>query len=123
MSTQIITPTYHGILDYAAAVALVGLPIMLQLDRDSNLVYWFSIGAGFGLVIYSLVTNYALSLLKAISYQTHLMLDAIASLAFITLALTHDGTLLSMTYCLIMGVGVVLVILFSIVETDKPEAY
>ena len=110
---KFINPDLHGVLDYLAAIALIFAPILLALDQDSLLVYWFSIAAGIGLVIYSLGTDYKLSVMGLFSFKQHLILDLTASAAFIALAFLHQGTPLSMGYALVMGAGVIFVVLFS----------
>ncbi len=120
MKLQFITPTLHGVLDYAAAIALILAPQVLSLQDDSVLVYWFSTIAGAGLILYSLFTDYALSLKGIISYRGHLILDSAASASFILLALTHEGTTLSMLYCLVMGAGVIGVIALSGPQEETP---
>lgn len=113
MNLKVISPTLHGLLDYTAALGLVLLPMLLSLKQESALVYWFSIAAGLGLMSYSLLTSYKFSLFKFFSYKMHLILDALASSAFLLLAVLHQGTLLSTVYCLVMGGGVIVVIALS----------
>ncbi|WP_271272231.1 hypothetical protein [Aliamphritea hakodatensis] len=120
MKLQFITPTLHGVLDYAAAIALILAPGLLNLQEDSVLVYWFSTIAGAGLILYSLFTDYALSLKGLISYRGHLILDSAASASFILVAFIHEGTTLSMLYCLVMGLGVVGVIALSGPAKEAP---
>jgi hypothetical protein len=113
MPLKFITPTIHGVLDYSAALMLIVAPIILQLNQHSPLVYWFSITAGGGLIIYSLLTDYKLSLMNFFSFQTHLLLDKIAALAFIIMSTLQTENILLFAYCLIMGIGVIIVITFS----------
>lgn len=110
---QFISPDLHGVLDYLAASALILAPILLSLEQDSVFVYWFSIIAGVGLFGYSLLTNYKLSVSHFFSFKIHLMLDLLASAAFILVAFVHQGTMLSLAYTLTMGVGVIFVVLLS----------
>ena len=110
---QFISPDLHGVLDYLAASALILAPILLSLEQDSVFVYWFSIIAGIGLFGYSLLTNYKLSVSQFFSFKIHLMLDLLASAAFILVAFVHQGTMLSLAYTLTMGVGVIFVVLLS----------
>lgn len=113
MTIRFITPTLHGFLDYAAAAGLIVLPLLLSLDQHSVFVYWFSIIAGVGLITYSLLTDYALSLAGVFSYKMHLFLDSVASAAFIAVAFLHDGDTVSTVYALVMGSGVIVVIALS----------
>lgn len=121
MAIRFITPTLHGALDYAAAVGLIVLPVLLSLEQHSLFVYWFSIIAGFGLTAYSLLTDYELSVAGVFSYKMHLILDSVASAAFILVALLHQGDAFSMIYSLVMAAGVIVVIALS--EAPVPETF
>lgn len=120
MRIQFITPFVHGILDYTAALALIFAPILLSLDQHSIFMYWFSIAAGIGLIGYSLLTDYNLSITAVFSYNTHLVLDAGASAAFFLGAVLHQGDLFSTVYAIVMGSGVIAVISFSKLEPSCP---
>lgn len=110
MNIRIFSSNMHGVLDYAAAIALIIAPMILHLEMHSLLVYWFSIVAGCGLAFYSALTNYLLGVVKVLPFKAHIILDSIASLAFILLAFYHEGTVVSMVYCLVMGGGVIVAI-------------
>lgn len=119
MKLKFITPDLHGVLDYAAALALIIAPFILGLQEHSILVHWFSVIAGVGLIGYSLLTDYALNIKSVFSFKMHLILDSLASTAFLVLAFAHQGTLLSLAYCLVMGGGVIAVIALS--QAEKPS--
>lgn len=114
---KFITPDMHGILDYTAALALLVAPFILGLESHSVLVHWFSVVAGAALIGYSLLTDYGPSIKGVFSYKMHLILDSVASAAFLILAFGHQGSLLSTAYCLVMGGGVIAVIALS----EQPE--
>lgn len=120
MNLRFITPTLHGVLDYGAAIALIVAPFLLGLEAQSALVHWFSVIAGAGLIGYSLLTDYRLGAAGVIPYKTHLLLDTLASTAFIVLAFAHQGTALTFGYCLVMGGAVILVIALS--GSAEPQA-
>lgn len=61
----------HGILDYVAGAALVVLSGIFEAAAPRNL---FLI-AGFGLIGYSLITNYRYSVAKVIPLGAHMALD------------------------------------------------
>ncbi|MEX2963740.1 hypothetical protein [Microbulbifer sp. TYP-18] len=120
MNLKFITPKLHGFLDYTAAIALIVMPFLLSLKEHSIFVAWFSIGTGVGLALYSLLTDYQFSLLKLLPYKFHLLLDGLASVAFLLVAVLHEGTLVSKVYCLTMGMGVIAVILLSQKQARMP---
>ena len=113
MNLRFITPNLHALLDYSAAAALILLPFVLGLKEESLFVHWFSIVTGVGLIGYSLLTDYGPSLAKVFPFKVHLILDSLASIAFLVLAFAHQGTTLSFIYCLVMGGGVIAVIALS----------
>lgn len=82
-SIRFVSGSLHGMLDYAAAVVLIAVPLMLNFQATSPLALWLSVAAGLLLIVYSLVTDYGLSLVKWIPFSTHLILDALAGAAFV----------------------------------------
>lgn len=64
----------HGVLDYLMGVALLVVPSVLHLDRDSSegmILYTL----GTILLVYSIFTNYELGVIKVIPMKVHLTLD------------------------------------------------
>jgi hypothetical protein len=80
---RFVSGSLHGMLDYAAAVVLIAVPLLLNFQATSPLALWLSVAAGFLLVAYSLMTDYGLSLVKWIPFSTHLILDTLAGCAFV----------------------------------------
>ena len=83
-SIRFITSFTHGFVDYAGALVLLITPIIANFQETSDLAYWLSVGAGLTLLFYSLLTDYTLSVKSMISLKWHLILDAIASVVFLT---------------------------------------
>lgn len=67
-----ISTMVHGILDYATAPTLIGLPRMLGWGQKVTLLLN---GAGVGVLAYSVLTRYELGLLKVLPMKVHLALD------------------------------------------------
>ena len=82
-NVRFVSGSLHGMLDYAAAFVLITVPLLLHFQTTSPLALWLSVATGVLLVAYSLVTDYGLSLVKWIPFITHLILDALAGLAFL----------------------------------------
>lgn len=80
---RFINRNAHGWVDYAGALVLLLTPNIANFQATSTAAYWLSIVAGLALLTYSLLTDYSLSLVKLLPIQTHLLLDAIASIFFI----------------------------------------
>ena len=107
---RFLTPTVHGVLDYAAAAGLIGFPFILGFG---NLALWLSVAGGVGLIGYSLLTDYAFSAAAVISFKTHLMLDVAAALAFAAAPFVFGWGGLILGYYLVMAGGVAAVVVLS----------
>ena len=109
-SIRFLTPTVHGVLDYAAAAGLIVIPFILGFG---NLALWLSVVSGIGLIGYSLLTDYAFSAAAVISFKTHLVLDLAAALALAAAPFVFGWGGLIMGYYLMMAGGVVVVVALS----------
>lgn len=113
MNLRILTPTWHGLLDYAAAAGLIVLPFVLDLGASSLTAHWLSVLAGVALVGYSLATDYAFGIFGAISFRAHLVLDLLAAAAFIAAPFLFGWSGLVLGYYLVMAAGVLVVVALS----------
>ena len=107
---RFLTPNLHGLLDYAAALALIMFPYFLGF---SGLPLWLSIAGGVLLIAYSLITDYALGAVRILSFKAHLVLDLSAAAAFVAAPLTFGWSGLVMGYYFFMAAGVSIVVALS----------
>ena len=72
-----ISSRTHGVLDYVVGVLLILAPFLFGFADNpaARNVAWF---VGAGLLLYSLITAYELSIAKIIPYRIHLGLDLVA---------------------------------------------
>ena len=117
---KFLTTTLHGLGDYAAALVLIVAPFVIGLQEQSVIAHWASIAGGVGLIIYSLMTDYAFSIAKIISFKTHLVLDSLAGLVLIGLAFALRLEGIAQIYMIVMGAGVLVVVALS--QTDEVAA-
>ncbi len=110
---RFITPFTHGFVDYAGALILLTVPFVANFQSTSAVAFWLSIGAGIGLLAYSLLTDYALSLKPLIPLKMHLALDAIASAAFLIAPFIFEFEGLVQLFFLANGVLVLMAVLLS----------
>ncbi|NEP18905.1 MAG: hypothetical protein F6J97_18735 [Leptolyngbya sp. SIO4C1] len=103
----------HGMVDYAGALVLLTVPLIANFQAASPLAYWLSMGAGFLLLTYSLLTDYALSLKKLIPFQLHLALDTLASMMFLAAPFLFGFTGLVRLFFLANGFLVLLAVLLT----------
>ena len=113
MKYKILSPSIHGLLDYAAAAGLIVLPFVLGLGETSPAALWLSVAGGFGLITYSLATNYAFGLFGLVSFRTHLVFDLMAALAFAIAPFLFGWSGLTLGYYLVMATGVLVVVALS----------
>jgi len=118
MKFKILTPTLHGLLDYAAAAGLIVLPFLLDLGATSQLAVWLSVAAGIGLIGYSLATDYAFGLFGGISFRVHLVLDLLAAIVFLAAPFVFGWSGLVLGYYLVMAAGVFAVVGLSRTESE-----
>lgn len=118
MTIRFITPALHGAGDYAAATALIVLPFVLRLE---GFALTLSVAGGTGLILYSLMTDYALGPLKLLSYKTHIVLDLLAAVAFLVAPFVLGFEGLTRIYYFVMGGGVLVVVALSGPATPQPS--
>jgi len=112
-SIRFVSGSLHGMLDYAAAVVLITVPLMLNFQATSPLALWLSVVAGILLVAYSLITDYGLSIVKWMPFNLHLILDALAGLAFLIAPFLFGFAGLIQWFYLANGVIVLLLVLVT----------
>ena len=112
---KFITPSAHGALDYMAALALIAIPFILGFE---GIALWLSVAGGTGLIMYSLITDYALSIAKVLPFNLHSIFDSMAAVAFIVAPFVLGFNGVEKIYYIVMGLGVVAVVAF----TSKAQA-
>jgi hypothetical protein len=110
MKLQFLNPTWHGILDYLAAGALIVLPFLLGFHGIER---WLSVAAGAGLTMYSLLTDYHFGLAKLVPYNTHLVFDVSAGLALLIAPFVLGFGFAATIHYPIMAIGVFAVVAVS----------
>lgn len=85
---KIIPTMVHGVLDYMSAIVLFALPRLL--GWSSGITTLLTVLAG-GLVVYSLITRYELSIAKLLPMAGHLLLDGIAGVGLIIAGLLFNA--------------------------------
>jgi len=117
---KFLTPKLHGLGDYAAAAVLIAAPFILGIKEQSVIAHWASVVAGIGLIIYSLLTDYTFSVAKVIPFKAHLVLDSVAGVALIALAILLELDVVTRAYLIVMGAGVLLVV--AVTQTEDVSA-
>jgi hypothetical protein len=110
---RFLSPTIHGFIDYAAAIALIVAPFLLLPDTAPAIATWFSVAAGSALILYSLITDYSASVRKALPFSVHLIIDLLAGIAFVAAPFVLGFEGITKLYYLVMGAAVILVVLVT----------
>lgn len=76
---KVISPKAHGFLDYIVATILLVSPLLFDFAHNGP-ARWVPACLGIATIVYSLLTDYYLSLSHKISMRTHLVLDTINGL-------------------------------------------
>lgn len=76
---RFIPTRVHGMLDYLLGIVLLVAPWLLDFS-DNDTATWVTVALGAAIILYSLLTNYELGVVRAISMRTHLGLDFVTGL-------------------------------------------
>jgi hypothetical protein len=71
---KIIDTKTHGYLDYLMGALLIASPWLFNFYRGGAET-WVPVILGIGTILYSMMTNYELGLMKAMSMRAHLAMD------------------------------------------------
>jgi hypothetical protein len=76
---HIINRRVHGILDYVVGLILILSPTLFGF-RGAGAATLVPVVLGFVAVLYSLMTDYELGMIKVLSFRTHLTLDVLGGI-------------------------------------------
>jgi hypothetical protein len=79
---KMISRRTHGYLDYVVAIIMIACPWILGFNHDGPDT-WILVILGIITILYSLMTNYELGMLRVIPMKAHLVMDAIAAILLI----------------------------------------
>jgi hypothetical protein len=76
---RFISTKAHGVMDYLMGVLLIASPWLFDFARGGAET-WVPVILGAGAIVYSLMTDYELSMSRSISMKTHLTLDLLSGI-------------------------------------------
>lgn len=117
MDLRFINGRIHGLLDYAVAVTLLIVPFGLNFQATSPIAHWVAVAAGVALFLYSLLTDYSLSVGKVIPLKFHLTLDFLAGVAFVIAPFLFGFDGIIRAFYLVTGIAVIVVVLLTELPT------
>src|ERR1700712_2737439 len=77
---RFIPTSVHGLADYIVGLFVVGLPFSYGLTGTSRAAF---VTLGLVVILYSLLTDYELGLVRVLRIRFHLLLDALFGLAML----------------------------------------
>jgi len=81
----------HAVLDYVVGVLLLAAPYLLGFATGGP-AQLVPMALGAGIILYSLLTRYELSIVKLIPYRAHLMIDVLGGLLLLVSPWLFDFT-------------------------------
>ena len=116
---RFLPASIHGVIDYLAAIALIVAPFFLIPASDGPIAMYLSVAAGVALILYSLITDYSVSIRNALPFSVHLIIDFLAGAAFVAAPFIFGFEGITELYHLVMGVTVILVVLVTNPNTNS----
>lgn len=74
---KVLSTKAHGVLDYLMGILLIAAPWIFNFNRGGAET-WVPVVLGAGAILYSLLTNYEMGMVKSLSMRTHLNLDLLS---------------------------------------------
>lgn len=119
MPLRFVTRTIHAYLDYPVALALIGLPFLLDLGGSNPLALWLSVATGIAAFFLTVLTDHHLGLIRVLPYKLHLTVDLIVGLSFLAAPFVFGFTGLDAAFYWLNGAAVVAVISLSAPESAE----
>ena len=113
---KFITQKIHAFIDYPVALALIGLPFLLQLGSSNPLAFYISVAMGVAAFFLTLLTDHETGVFKVFSYKFHLIVDFIVGLTFVVVPFVLGFEGIDLIFYLANGVAVL-----SVVGMHKEE--
>tara|TARA_R110000796_G_scaffold252637_1_gene389606 strand:- start:50997 stop:51362 length:366 start_codon:yes stop_codon:yes gene_type:complete len=113
---KFITKKIHAYLDYPVAIALMILPLILDLGSSNVIAYQLSVVTGVAAFILTLLTDHQLGLYRVVPYKYHLIVDFTVGLIFVLAPFIFSLKGIDATYYWVNGIAVL-----TVVSLHKPE--
>ncbi len=117
MPFRFVTKQIHALLDYPVALALMGLPFLLQLGASNPLALWLSVVTGIAAFILTVLTDHHLGILRVLPYSFHLAVDGAVGVSYLLAPFVLGFSGIDAWYYWINGAAVMIV-----VGLHKPQA-
>jgi hypothetical protein len=99
----------HGVIDYLFGAALIMMPAFLHLDGAAKTIPMM---LGMSVIVYSLCTEYELSIAKAIPFKMHKALDLTGGLLLVAAPFLFDFKHYAGPF-VVLGISEILIVMLS----------
>jgi hypothetical protein len=105
---KLISPTFHGIIDYLFVIFLAASPILFKMD--GNLATFTYALAGVHLLL-TILTGFPMGLIKVIPFPLHGLIELLVALALIGVSMyfNHIGDMLGFYFYIWLAVAILLI--------------
>ncbi len=110
MPVKFVSKTIHAYLDYPVAIALIGLPFLLNLGASNPVALYLSVITGIAAFVLTVLTDHHLGLIRIVPYSVHMAVDLIVGLTFLAAPFLLGFSGLDAAYYWLNGAAVCLVI-------------
>lgn len=107
---KLITQKIHAFIDSPVALALIGLPFLLQLGSSNPLAFYISVATGIAAFFLTLLTDHETGVFKVFSYKFHLIVDFAVGLTFVIAPFILGFKGIDLFFYLANGLAVLLVV-------------
>ena len=107
---KFITQKFHAYIDYPVAIALIGLPFLLQLGSSNPLAFTISVATGVAALILTFLTDHETGVFKVLSYKFHLAVDFLVGVTFVIVPFILGFEGIDFIFYLANGLAVLLVV-------------
>lgn len=117
MPVKFVTRSIHAYLDYPVALALIGLPFVLDLGASHPMALWLSVVTGIAAFVLTLLTDHHLGVIRVVPYSVHMAVDLIVGLTFLAAPFLFGFSGLDAAFYWLNGAAVC-----AVIAAHKPEA-
>ena len=110
---KLLTPLWHGVLDYWLAVLFILAPTLFGFDAAARPL---SHAVGIAYIVASIVTRYPLGVLKILPFPAHGVLEMLAALSWIAMPFLAGFAADAAARNFFIGAGVALVLVVAITD-------
>jgi len=107
---KFVTQKMHAFIDYPVALALIGLPFLLDLGSSNPLAFYISVATGIAAFLLTLTTDHETGLIRLFSYKFHLAVDGLVGLTFVIVPFILGFEGIDLIYYLVNGAAVLFVV-------------